>query len=150
MILSDTDIVSRMEAMMKSITLQQKKDKSYIKQLVKSPVIQDQILRFKQMLEDARSNFLVSLVLSVIGLHNVELSFFKVSTTVGTRADMKEGFSTVLSAISRSGSISHPQPCSSKEASSSFGGSLGLPELDHNACVPSFHRLSLSHLEFIV
>jgi hypothetical protein len=38
---------------------EQKKDKTYLKKFLKSPSIQDQILGFKQKLEDTRSNLTV-------------------------------------------------------------------------------------------
>jgi hypothetical protein len=42
------------------VTEEQKKNKSYLKQFLKSPSVQDHIAGFKQKLEDARSNFIVS------------------------------------------------------------------------------------------
>ena len=50
-----------LEKLLTEVTEEQKKDKMYLKRLLKSPSIQDHIAGFKQRLEDARSNLTVKI-----------------------------------------------------------------------------------------
>jgi hypothetical protein len=50
---------SDLEKLLKEVADEQKKDKNYVKKFLKSPSIHGHIVRFKQKLEDARSNLTV-------------------------------------------------------------------------------------------